>query len=433
MKDVTRLRRFLYAAVFATPLACSGGAGSTRGAGEPTVKLPPDAGTGAVVADGRSGVLRTPPDNCSRGQWCGPPLRVKPFVGDGVSVKLGCPTDVIDPDGTTFSWSEKATQEARAAGDADSCCYDYVARCHDERVIEGRPLFDGGEARVALLRRGAPGARAWFGRAAARFATAAPADAALPAALRAALADAWAADALAEHASVASFSRASLELQAIAAPPALLLRLHRAALDEIRHAERCFALASRYALAPLGPGALAAPAARALTPAGVATTTFFEGCVAETIAALRAARALSACEDPATRTLLRGIARDEARHAALAWGTLSAFQRDDLVELFRVSAQSSQTYRPGDGAADGAGDGADGRADDAAGAFAAGEFDDDPRWAAHGRLTLAAQRIATRDAWTQVIQPLLAELERSSAAVTPNDAFAEHPTSPANP
>ena len=54
---------------------------------------------------------------------------------------------------------------------------------------------------------------------------------------------AWTADALLEHASVASFSRLSLALLAVGAPADLVALAHRAALDEIRHARLCFALA----------------------------------------------------------------------------------------------------------------------------------------------------------------------------------------------
>ena len=43
---------------------------------------------------------------------------------------------------------------------------------------------------------------------------------------------------------MASFARASLELMAVAAPPGLLAACARAMVDEVRHAELTFALAS---------------------------------------------------------------------------------------------------------------------------------------------------------------------------------------------
>lgn len=46
----------------------------------------------------------------------------------------------------------------------------------------------------------------------------------------------WSLAAQQEHASIASFSKFSLELMAVGAPAALLVRAHEAALDEINHA-----------------------------------------------------------------------------------------------------------------------------------------------------------------------------------------------------
>src|SRR5207248_1646672 len=69
------------------------------------------------------------------------------------------------------------------------------------------------------------------------------------------LARSWLVEARAEHASIAAFSALSLDLMAVGAPPRLLERAHRAALDEIVHARVCFALASAYAGEELAPGA----------------------------------------------------------------------------------------------------------------------------------------------------------------------------------
>ena len=52
--------------------------------------------------------------------------------------------------------------------------------------------------------------------------------------LRSAVADAWVRDALAEHASVASFARCMLELMSVGAPPQLLSAAALAANDEVR-------------------------------------------------------------------------------------------------------------------------------------------------------------------------------------------------------
>jgi hypothetical protein len=139
--------------------------------------------------------------------------------------------------------------------------------------------------------------------------------------LRQRLAELWARDALFEHASVASFSRFSLHLMAVAAPPELLDGAHRAALDEIRHARLCFALASTYAGEPLGPGPLPLEGdlLGPLDLPSIAAAAVREGCVGETLASLEAATAHELASVDAPREALSVITEDEARHAELAW------------------------------------------------------------------------------------------------------------------
>jgi hypothetical protein len=136
---------------------------------------------------------------------------------------------------------------------------------------------------------------------------------------------AWAADAAAEHASIASFARFSLSLLAVGAPAELVTSAHDAALDEIRHARTCFALAAAYAGYDVEPGPF--PVGDAVHPdtslAALARSTALEGCVGETIAAVVAAERARCETDPAVRAALEGIAADEARHAELAWRTVA--------------------------------------------------------------------------------------------------------------
>lgn len=136
-----------------------------------------------------------------------------------------------------------------------------------------------------------------------------------------AVAQSWAEAARAEHASVASFSRFSLQLLAVAAPPDLVADAHRAALDEIEHARICFALAGTFAGEPLGPGPLPveAHALGALDLASAAASAAVEGCIGETLSAHEAEEAGRLAEPRAIRSALSVIARDEARHAELAW------------------------------------------------------------------------------------------------------------------
>jgi hypothetical protein len=196
------------------------------------------------------------------------------------------------------------------------CCYDKTApACQDGefarssdgrciRPMRGRPLRERGLVRLAATTR----SEDWAARPARPLRT------------QADIAASWARAAAAEHSSVAAFARLSLELLALGAPPDLVRDCHQAATEEIDHAARSYAIASRFAGEALGPG----PLPMTLTPlppdvVRLVTETFADGCVAETVAALEAAEALAREEDPDIRRALEVIARDEASHAAFAF------------------------------------------------------------------------------------------------------------------
>jgi hypothetical protein len=212
------------------------------------------------------------------------------------------------------------------------CCYEVTVTddcCYGPNCpVAGRPLVAGGEALMAPAVRGETG---WS-------AAATPVDRApgevrqsfprevrqsLPIAdhERAALAGMWLRSALQEHASIASFGRFALELLAFGAPPELVAAAHLAALDEIRHARACFALASRHAGEPLGPGAFPMPSPLPLAGdlAAMAAAVVEEGCVGETLAALFAAEQRAAASDHEVCAALDAIVAEEAQHSELAW------------------------------------------------------------------------------------------------------------------
>ena len=173
----------------------------------------------------------------------------------------------------------------------------------------GRPFFDGEQMLLAPARPRSDWLEAPSGLAV------------VPdAATRMALARAWLRDAQLDHASVASFARFSLQLLALGAPAALIAGAHRAALDEVEHAQACFALASRYAGRALGPGELPMP--RSFAPTSLAETASMavrEGCIAETIAARLAYEQLQHASDETAQATLLRIATDETQHAGLAY------------------------------------------------------------------------------------------------------------------
>ncbi len=182
----------------------------------------------------------------------------------------------------------------------DTCCYVFCAG-----ACCGRPLMVQGLARTAELR----GHSAWAAQAEAVHRQFEPE-----------LAAAWRADGREEHAAIASFYRLGMELLAVGAPPALVGAASHAASDEVAHAQICFAWARALDGADDGPGPL--PLAdltlrRDLPSLAVASA--LEGGIGETLAAAELALAAAMCPDPKKAQLLRAMADDEARHAALAW------------------------------------------------------------------------------------------------------------------
>jgi hypothetical protein len=212
---------------------------------------------------------------------------------------------------------------------------------------------------------------------------------------RAALAEAWARDALLEHASIASFARFSLELMAVGAPADLVEAAHRAALDEVRHARACFALASAYRGAPVGPSPF--PFEGRVDVSGdlarIAARTVVEGCVGETIAAVLAAEQLAGATDPAVCAALSVIAEDEARHAELAWRVVAWAVQTGGERVRAAAAEAFEAALRGTG--------------DVAPACDAGSPD---VAAAHGRLSAAAARAAQTRAMDEIVRPCLAAL-----------------------
>ncbi len=193
----------------------------------------------------------------------------------------------------------------------DACCWQVRGDCP-----VGRPFVVSGRAKQASIVADA----AWAGSS-----LAAPdlehAVACLDLETRATIADAWARDGLAEHASIASFARFVMELLALGAPPDLVTAAQRALAEEIAHAQRCFSLASIYAGAPRGPSGLDVSGALAQAPDlfDFAARTASEGCVAETVSALQIHAAADAAQVPAVSAVLRSIADEESEHAVLAW------------------------------------------------------------------------------------------------------------------
>jgi hypothetical protein len=145
-------------------------------------------------------------------------------------------------------------------------------------------------------------------------------EAALAPGARAVLAELWQKDALMEHAAVASFARFSLQLLGLAAPAELVAAAHTAALDEVKHARACFGVASRFAGAARGPGALPElPSDLECDLLQALVATIHEGCVGETLSAIVVEERARVAGDEHIKATMLEIAADEVRHAELAW------------------------------------------------------------------------------------------------------------------
>jgi hypothetical protein len=155
-----------------------------------------------------------------------------------------------------------------------------------------------------------------------------PSPADLGASTRRALAALWLHDAQKEHASVPAFSRISWLLAAVGAPAELLAWSHRAALEEIEHAQKCFALAAGYGgqtwtVEPMPDLLLGGLDSREDPLVLLATESIADGCQLEDFNADVAATCAVSCEEPATCEVLDQIAREERSHAEFSWAVLA--------------------------------------------------------------------------------------------------------------
>jgi hypothetical protein len=212
---------------------------------------------------------------------------------------------------------------------------------------------------------------------------------------RLALADVYTREALAEHASVASFARFSLQCLSCGAPAELVRGAQQAALDEVAHAELALGLAAAYGATELRPGRLDVRGALEglLDPISVAASVAREGAIAETVSALVLAAARDAAQDPAVRAVLTRVAREELQHAALAWKYLrwALEQHGDTVREALAPIFASAAAHVGFGSV-------------------TPLCGDERAMRAHGYLPIRERRAVAEQALVQVIAPTAAAL-----------------------
>ena len=269
------------------------------------------------------------------------PFQAEPNWGDGTQHCVKEPADSACPTSATLQNSHGSTVAKLQTSSNGECCYGPAPPGFHWR---GRALRGpGGVLLAEIVERDG-----WTRTVDAR-------RGAMSDDVRAALVEIWLRDAAFEHASIASFARLSLELIALGAPADLVRAAHRAALDEIEHAELALTIASELAGKTLGPGPLASQSTEAPSFAGLARACFRDGCYGETVAAMLARASYEATREPELRGVYRQIAVEEQRHAELsfqivAWAVArNAEARAVIAEERDRLAASEPTYDPSSG------------------------------------------------------------------------------------
>jgi hypothetical protein len=119
-----------------------------------------------------------------------------------------------------------------------------------------------------------------------------------------------------EAAAVSAFGQLHRELRLHGAPRRLVASARAAIGEERRHARVMARLARRHGGEPRSPRV---EPTRPRSLSSMAIDNAAEGCIRETYGALVAMRQARRARDPIVRRALRGIARDELRHATLSW------------------------------------------------------------------------------------------------------------------
>jgi hypothetical protein len=136
----------------------------------------------------------------------------------------------------------------------------------------------------------------------------------------------WRARIAAEYLAVSTFSVLSMDLCAAGAPADILSLVHRAAIDEVRHAEYCCRLASLYSGKEESPEGglsdLPDDPARPKRQQALANA-LLVSCVAETYATVLLGTVRDQATDPVVRAVLTNIYADEVTHARIGWAYLA--------------------------------------------------------------------------------------------------------------
>ena len=294
----------------------------------------------------------------------------------GALLVSGCGDDSVNAnDGDT-----NAVADTQELSDTEDTTVDTKKEPDSEPVaVDGRPFVVDGAVRHSRM---APG-EGWS------HAQAIPLDNLGPEE-REVLHAHWARIAQGEHASIASFSRFTLELLHLGATENLLMQCAEALRDEVRHARIALSMAATYAGQPVAPSPLDIRDSlnTSREAAHILRSTIQGGCINETLAIAQIKAAASRTRIPAIQELLRDIAEDESRHAALAWQS-ARWMIEERPSLRAVAEQTFEEHR----------------------LTAPSQREDvRPNLEAHGYLTPHQAYAAVRHAMTSVVTPCMETL-----------------------
>jgi len=151
-----------------------------------------------------------------------------------------------------------------------------------------------------------------------------------------------------EHASVASFARHTLQLMTMGAPATLMIGSQKAALDEIKHAKMCYGIAKSFLGAKIQPSTLNIDGSvKTMRKSEIVQSVITEGCIGETLAAVRARLSAHYAKEQNVKGILEEIASDETNHSQLAWNTVQwAINRFPELRVMAEEAFRAQLDRP---------------------------------------------------------------------------------------
>lgn len=165
---------------------------------------------------------------------------------------------------------------------------------------------------------------------------------------RAALEAIWLENASKEHISVPAFSKLSMQLIALGAPPELMEKVFRAASQEITHAMLSYSVASSLSGKAFSPDAMPEILKHSCeydSLEKLILECFIDGCLMEALSAAHARESSLLAQEPAIKNVFDVIARDEQFHADLSWEIVHFLQTKVSTSMKLILSSELKTIK----------------------------------------------------------------------------------------